>query len=199
MDINLLAITLNAEELIETAARICYQSESNEETRSQFIKNIIKRGHLSVLEHASATFKITGISRCCANQLVRHRLCSFSQKSQRYVKEDQFEFVIPHSIKKLGNFEEAKFQCDMIKIQQMYDYWKQKGIKNEDSRFVLPNSATTELVMSANFREYRHIFDLRCSNHAQWEIKELCLEMLKKLSQKAPIIFEDLKDKYINI
>ena len=162
--------------------------------------------HFSVLEHGYATFRISEVSRALTHQLVRHRIASYSQQSQRYVKESQFEYVIPPSIfeleKKLPVGDEdlngAKdFQNDMKIIQGMYDKWKIRGLKNEDARFVLPNACYTEIVMSANFREFRNIFKIRCDKHAQWEIRDVAKEMLRQLYTKCPSVFEDLREQFL--
>ena len=194
-NIQLFSITPNAEELIENIGRVCYQSKPSENYKSgTLIKTLIKNGHESVLEHAIATFKISGVSRALTHQLVRHRLCSFTQKSQRYVNEYQFNYIIPTSITSKDDIED--FKDDMYKIQMMYDKWKKKGLKNEDARYVLPNACATEIVISANMREWRSIFNSRCTKHAQWEIRELCLKLLEILYSKCPNIFEDLYLEY---
>jgi thymidylate synthase (FAD) len=198
MKVELLSITPNAEELIENAGRVCYQSEPKEGyIVGNLIKSFIKSGHESVLEHACATFKISEVSRALTHQLVRHRLCSYSQQSQRYVSEKQFGYVIPDSIKSLGEKEINNFVGQMMQIQDMYNYWKKLGIKNEDARFVLPNCCHTEIIMTANMREWRSLFDVRCDSHAQWEIRLLCKEVLKQLYDKIPSVFEDMKDKFL--
>ncbi len=191
MEVKLLAITENPEELIEFAARVCYQSfnKITEGSAANFIKKLLAMGHETPFEHAYATFYIKGCSRAMTHQLVRHRLMSVSQQSQRYVSESNFEYVIPPSVPE-EKIEEYK--NDMKLIRTMYARWKKAGLKNEDARFVLPNACQTELVISANFREYRHIFKLRCTPHAQWEIRQACSEMLKILYNKAPNVFEDL-------
>jgi thymidylate synthase (FAD) len=148
-------------------------------------------GHESPLEHAYATFRINGCSRAMTHQLVRHRLMSVSQKSQRYVAEGGFQYVIPPTLK---GQDAEEFKRDMQDINAMYVKWKERGLRNEDARFVLPNACITEIVISANFREFRHIFKLRCSPHAQWEIREAGLRMLKALYHQAPSVFADIMD-----
>jgi thymidylate synthase (FAD) len=188
----LLAITPNAEKTIEQAGRTCYQSASKIEPGSEkeLILKIINLGHHSVLEHASATFRITGVSRSFTHQLVRHRLCAFSQQSQRYVNEKKFGFVEPESIagdpKAHDLFEQfiADAKTAYCKLQQL-------GVRNEDARFVLPNAVESEIVMSANFRQFRHMFCLRCGKHAQWEIRKAFLYMLMILQREAPSVFGD--------
>lgn len=198
MKVELLSITPNAEKFIEDAARTCYQSEIKEgHIVGNLIKALIKNEHESVLEHASATFRNSEISRALTHQLVRHRLCAYSQQSQRYVKESMFDYGIPPSIFNVSELRE-KFIEDMRKIQDMYDFYKSKGIKNEDARFVLPNACYTEIVMTANFREWRHIFSVRCDKHAQWEIRDMAKEILRQLYEKCPNVFGDLKEKFLD-
>ena len=191
MKVKLLAVTENSEDLIEYAARVCYRSagRSRSGTSGKFLQNLIAQGHESPLEHASATFHISGCSRAMTHQLVRHRLMSVSQQSQRYVTESNFEYVIPPSV---AEKDCAAYRQDMESVRTMYAKWKGLGLKNEDARFVLPNACVTEIVISANFREFRHIFRVRCARQAQWEIRQACCEMLNILRDKAPHIFEDL-------
>ena len=117
------------------------------------------------------------------HQLVRHRLMSVSQQSQRYVEEESFRYVVPESI---APQDRDEYRRDMEIIRQMYQKWRQKGLLREDARFVLPNACTSEIVVSANFREWRHILHLRTSKKAQWEIRNACLQILEILKQKAP-------------
>jgi thymidylate synthase (FAD) len=191
MKIELLAITPKAEEVIEFAGRICYRSEGKRApgTAAALIGKLIAMGHESPLEHASATFYLSGCSRAMTHQLVRHRLMSVSQQSQRYVDEKSFAYVVPPSV---TDERKAEFKKDMEAIRAMYMKWKGQGLKNEDARFVLPNACTSEIVISANFREFRNIFRARCSPHAQWEIREACSAMLRELHERAPSVFEDL-------
>lgn len=198
MNVELLTYTPEPESVIAYSARICYESNNKEKkkTDGQLINLLIDKGHMSPIEHASATFEINGISRACSHQLVRHRLASFSQRSQRFVNEDEFDYIIPESV--LNSMEDiSEFESDMQKIQEMYKKWNQK-IPNQDARFVLPNACSTHLTLSANFREFRHIFDLRCDKHAQWEIRNISREMLKLLYSVAPSIFIDQYRKFIS-
>ncbi len=186
MHITLINCTPDSEQLIEFAARTCYDSnEDKKSTTEQLIKKLKTKGHESPFEHAYASFHIKGVSRALSHQLVRHRLMAVSQRSQRYVSENNFPYVIPESIENRQEFQE-----DMKKIQEMYSKWN-KVISNQDARFVLPNACKTELVISANFRELRHIFELRCSKHAQWEIRKCASIMLKLIYEQAPTVFED--------
>jgi len=192
MKVELLAVTPNAEKLIEDAGRTCYLSFDKEgpETEKKFIRMLIKSGHHSVLEHAYVTFRIKGGSRSFTHQLVRHRLCSYSQQSQRYVNEKNFNRIEPKSIK--SNKEAHSLFINFIdNVKEVYQKLQSLGIPNEDARFVLPNAVESEIVISANFRELRHIFELRCSEKAQWEIREITLEMLRLMKEHAPTVFED--------
>lgn len=191
MKVELLAITPSSEELIENAARVCYKSKSNVETRSGFLKGIIKRGHLSVVEHATATFRISDVSRALTHQLVRHRMASYSQESQRYVKVKQPEFVTPPSINSNKDIHK-KYTQAVLGLYDLYQEMIQNGIPAEDARFILPNSATTTIVMSANFREWLHFINLRSSPYAQWEIRDLAIKIKEILSSQAPSIFGDV-------
>ncbi len=191
MQIELIAITPEPERVIEVAARTCYQSQDHQQEDSAgiLIGKLLAMGHETPLEHAYATFRIAGCSRAMSHQLVRHRLTSVCQKSQRYVSEQDFETVTPPS---LDEADRDEFADDMATIRRMYGKWKARGLRNEDARFVLPNACATELVISANFREFRHIFAMRCSRHAQWEIRAACVDMLQQLHAHAPAVFGDL-------
>jgi len=191
MKIELLAITPDPERIIELAARTCYQSEDRmaPETMGQMLPKLIAMGHESPFEHAYASFRLTGVSRAMTHQLVRHRLLAVSQKSQRYVEESNFAWVVPPSV---SGAQVEDFNRDMEAIRGMYSKWVAAGLKKEDARFVLPNACTTEMIVSANFREWRHVFKVRCHRRAQWEIRAVCLVMLKELHRQAPNVFADL-------
>ena len=191
MKVELIAITPEAERIIEIAARTCYQSGDKmvPEKLGELLPKLIAMGHESPFEHAYATFRIRDVSRAMTHQLVRHRLLAVSQKSQRYVSEGNFDWVVPPTV---PASDRREFDGDMEGIRALYKKWKDKGLKNEDARFVLPNACTTELIVSANFREWRHVFHVRCHRRAQWEIREVCLAMLTALNQKAPHVFADV-------
>jgi len=193
--VELMAITPNAEDVIERACRTCYLSFHRYDPPSsteELIKKVIRRGHYSVLEHAMATFRIKGGSRVFTHELVRHRLMSPSQESQRYVeygKTKQFEFVLPPTVRKtefVGRFEELAASA-----YELYQEMVKADVPKEDARYILPNATTSEIVISANFRELRHIFEIRCVERAHWEIREICLEILKIMKKEAPIVFWD--------
>lgn len=197
-NVELIAITPNSEQVIEKAARICYQSQNKitQESAREFIPKLLVRGHESPIEHATASFLIKGCSRATSHQLVRHRFLSVSQKSQRYVSEENFEYIIPleiqESVEKI-----QEYQKDMNLIRDMYKKWKSYGLRNEYARCVLPNACTTELMISTNFREFRHIFNVRCTKFSQDEIRLICLNMLDILYKEAPSVFQDLYEKFI--
>jgi len=194
MKVELLFITPDAEKLIERAGRTAYQSfeKQKEGSEKKFIRSIVKRGHLSVIEHAYATFKISGVSRAFTHQLVRHRLCSFTQESQRYVNFENFKFVTPESIKSRP-IVNSIYQRLMEDIRDTYKYLQSAGIKNEDARFVLPNATETEIVVTANFRQWYHIIQLRGSKNAQWEIRQVAIKVLEILQKFAPSVFGEFK------
>ncbi len=193
MNVELLSITENAEQHIEFCGRMAYQSQNRitENSAEKFIESLIKRGHTSVLEHGVASFRISNISRSCSHQLVRHRIASYTQKSQRYCGEKEFEYIIPESIKNDGRILEI-FLNTMETVNDVYNTLQKLGIKKEDARFVLPEACATELVITTNFREFRHIIQLRTDKAAQWEIRKVCQEILKILKEKAPNCFGDL-------
>lgn len=192
MKVELLYITPEPEKIIEKAGRVAHQSFNKETPDSyiKFIRMLIKLGHTSVLEHAVASFKISDVSRSLTHQLVRHRIASYTQKSQRYVDESTFEYVTPDKIKE----NEAAFDIYnnfMNYCKETYKKLKEIGIPKEDARFVLPNATKTEIVITANLREFRHMISLRGSKEAQWEIRRMFIEILKILKEYAPTVFED--------
>ncbi len=177
-------------EEVEVEGRKFVVEERWKNSAEKFIKMLIRSGHLSVLEHAYASFRIRGGSRSFTHQLVRHRMASFTQQSQRYVNEENFQYVVPPSIEKdpeaLGIY--RKF---MEEARRTYSQLRRLKIKKEDARFVLPNAVFSEIVITANFREWRHIIELRGSKHAQWEIRRMAVEVLRILKEKAPSVFYD--------
>ncbi|MDF1513776.1 MAG: FAD-dependent thymidylate synthase [Anaerolineae bacterium] len=195
MQVELIAITQyllgsgKPEELVEHAGRVCYRSQSRGNPGA-FLRARLRDGHESIVEHASATFEISGISRACSHQLVRHRLASYSQESQRYVDMSQPEIVIPPVIED-NQQASAVWSNVMQHIQEAYHTLRQAGVRKEDARFVLPNAAATRIVVTMNFREYLHFFRLRITPEAQWEIRLMALQMLQCLVPYAPTIFGD--------
>ncbi len=158
----------------------------------KFVEMLIKNGHHSVLEHACATFLIKGGSRAFTHQLVRHRMASFTQQSQRYVDESNFHYVVPPSIEEKDEAREL-FHNFMEEVRETYRKLKEMGVRKEDARFVLPNAVESEIVITANFREWRHIFKLRGEKAAQWEIRRIIIEIFKILKEKVPEILLDME------
>lgn len=194
MKVELLFITPQAQRLIESAGRTCYQSfdRQSEDSDAKFVRMILKAGHDSVMEHAFATFRISGVSRAFTHQLVRHRLASFSQQSQRYVNEKSFGYVTPDAV--TDNPEAAGVYAQfMDHSREVYLKLQELGVRNEDARFVLPNAVESEIVISANLREWRHIIALRGGRGAQWEIRRMAIACLDILKGEAPAVFADLE------
>jgi thymidylate synthase (FAD) len=191
LEVELLSHSPDPERLIERAARTCYDTThrmSSSDTRA-FLKKLFEARHHSVFEHASATFRIRGISRACSHQLVRHRLASYSQRSQRYVMEKEPAFVTPPSVHKAGSSAADFYEKSMESAWGAYLELISRGVPREDARYVLPNACETEIVVSANFREWLHILEQRLAPDAQWEIGELCRLMHEKLKEIAPAVF----------
>jgi thymidylate synthase (FAD) len=183
------------ETLLEHAGRACYRSESRGRP-GKFLQSRIREGHESIIEHASVTFEITGISRACSHQLVRHRLASYSQESQRYVDMAAPEFVVPPSV---AENPQARAVWDefMDRVSDTYCQLRELGARKEDARFVLPNAAATRIIVTMNFRALRHFISVRSDKAAQWEIRALALEMLRQVHSIAPSVFADLYDDLI--
>ena len=197
MQVKLINYTPNPDKTVAAAARLCYsplgaeklmQDFSPDEV-AKFLGKLLELGHLSPVEHISFTFAIEGVSRVLSHQLVRHRIgVSYSQKSQRYVKEDQFDYIIPPSIKKNPAGEKI-FRDQMAQIQAAYNELL-KIVPAEDARYVLPNATETKLVVTYNARSLLHFFELRCCQRAQWEIRQLADLMLREVRKVAPLIFK---------
>lgn len=220
MKVNLITHTPEPEKIIASAAKLCYSSSDIEslmdglttEKIEIFIKKLTELGHQSPLEHCTFTFGIEGVSRTLSHQLVRHRIASYSQKSQRYVKEGQFEYVIPPEIE---NIPEAKklfiktMECDQMIYNNLVDILTKKHFEDmvaqridenkakqmaekkaaEDARFVLPNACETKIIMTMNIRSLLHLFEERCCSRAQWEIRDMANEMLKICKGISPNLF----------
>ena len=178
--------------IVENATRVCYKSEDKikEGSAEKLIKGVIKAKHLGCIEHVSLTVKFI-CDRACSHQLVRHRLMSFNQKSQRYCKEDNLEVIKPEGLKNTAIWLESCRQAE-----NAYAELIRRGEKPEVARGVLPNSTATEIYATANLREWRHFFELRCHRTAQRDIRSLALSLLCRMFEKYPVFFEDLVDKY---
>lgn len=174
MRVTLIQQTLNPIETIASIASICYDSDPKDPMK--LVKHLYNNGHHSVFEHIYFTFRIDGISRACSHQLVRHRHCSFTQRSQRYCSEDGFECVLPPSIddtEAYWDYNEA-----LTDARQGYANLQGQGVPNEDARYILPNACATSLYLSCNLRELTHICNERLCSKAQWEIRQLVQEMV---------------------
>ncbi|SFR09436.1 FAD-dependent thymidylate synthase [Desulfoscipio geothermicus] len=209
--VELLQHTENPEQLVAMAAKLCYsaagigelQKGVSARDQSGFVRKLSDMGHLSPFEHATFTFGIEGVSRSLLAQITRHRIASFSVKSQRYVgegsaanRDDVFNYIIPPRIAALGEAEVKEYSRQMAQMQQWYDYWLEKlaaagDAAKEDARFVLPNAAETKLAVTMNARELLHFFAVRCCNRAQWEIRALATEMLRLVRRVAPELFRE--------
>ena len=178
--------------VVENATRVCYKSEDKikEGSAEKLIRGIIKAKHFGCIEHVSLTVKFI-CDRACSHQLVRHRLMSFNQKSQRYCKEDNLEVIKPDGLKNTAIWLESCRQAE-----NAYAELIRRGEKPEVARGVLPNSTATEIYATANLREWRHFFELRCDRTAQKDIRMLALELLCQMFEKYPVFFEDLVDKH---
>ena len=178
--------------IVENATRVCYKSEDKikEGSAEKLIRGIIKAKHFGCIEHVSLTVKFI-CDRACSHQLVRHRLMSFNQKSQRYCKEDNLEVIKPDGLKNTAIWLESCRQAE-----NAYAELIRRGEKPEVARGVLPNSTATEIYATANIREWRHFFELRCDKTAQKDIRSLALSLLCQMFEKYPVFFEDLVAKY---
>lgn len=198
----LLNHTQKPEETVALAGRLCYsqvgvvelRKKMSPQEKAKLLRLLFSSGHLSPFEHAGFTFGVEGISRACSHQLVRHRIASYSQQSQRYVKADNFPYIIPPQIKKDKKLKE-EFIEDMKKSAARYKHYvkalektRSKEQAQEDARFVLPNAAETKIVVTMNARELIHTANVRLCNRAQWEIRHLFAAMRKEVRKVAPTV-----------
>ncbi|MFH1062832.1 MAG: FAD-dependent thymidylate synthase [Candidatus Omnitrophota bacterium] len=208
LNVQLLESTENAISLIYAACRQCYsaqfagdifnQDNVSLQDKTEFVRKVVASGHDSPLEHVKFTFAVEGVSRALTHQLVRHRMASYSQQSQRYVQESNFQYIIPPTIESDAELK-AEFVQAMRDIQLSYNAllarFKQIGKTgeqaNQDARFVLPQAAETKIVLTMNCRELLHFFKHRCCIRAQWEIRALANQMLAMAQEKLPCIFEN--------
>ena len=221
MKVTLIAHTPNPEKTVAAAAKLCYSASGvtelydglTDEKAADFVEMLSNIGHESPIEHASFTFGVEGVSRACTHQLVRHRIASYSQQSQRYVKNDMFEFITPPEIENIPEAQ-AEFDKAMQSAKEHYDKIaeiltqahyqtmvsqgkdektaKRDASKKaiEDARFVLPNACETKIVVTMNARTLMSFFRHRCCNRAQWEIRAVADEMLRLCKQVAPNLFK---------
>lgn len=198
MEVKLLRHTPEPEKTVAMSARLCYspigaaqlEEKITDEQAAKLVRKLVSMGHFSTLEHVTFTFAIEGVSRVLTHQLVRHRIASYSQQSQRYVKEHNFETIMPPSIAARPEAKE-KFDKLMQEIQDLYNKFTDMGILAEDARYVLPNAAETKIVCTFNVRSLLNFFSLRCCTRAQWEIRQLAEKMLAECKKVAPVLFEN--------
>lgn len=198
MQVKLVRHTPEPERTVAMSARLCYspigaaqlEEKISDEQAAKLVRKLVSMGHFSTLEHVTFTFAIEGVSRVLTHQLVRHRIASYSQQSQRYVKEHDFETILPGTIAKNPEAKE-KFTKLMVEIQDLYNEFTEMGIPAEDARYILPNAAETKIVCTFNARSLLNFFSLRCCTRAQWEIRMLANKMLEECKKVAPVIFEN--------
>ena len=221
INVRLIEHTPEPEKVIATAAKLCYSNSGIEdlfdgltpEKSAEFVQKLMNMGHESPIEHVTFTFGIEGISRACSHQLVRHRIASYSQQSQRYVNMEDFSYVTPPSIAAMPEilkiYERAmddityEYKCivEALTNQLTEKLMAEEGLSeqkararasklaNEDARFVLPNACETKIVVTMNARSLYNFFAHRCCNRAQWEIRELAEQMYKLVYKVAPTLF----------
>lgn len=217
LKVKIIAHTPSPEEVVAQSAKLCYSKVGVEEIMEKmtdekiekFVQMLADIGHESPLEHISFTFAIEGIDRSCSHQLVRHRVASFSQQSQRYVDLSKtFVHTTPNVVKAMGEDEILNWHKDMMEIHDKYKKWQDKilnfvetndyptyGMKpikvaSENARGILPNACETKMTLTMNARELLHFFNKRCCHRAQDQINELAHEMLKLVKEVAPSIFK---------
>ncbi len=215
--VEILSYTPDPVDVIYSACRQCYSPESAIEffnstaiprqKKVDLIKKVVMSGHESPLEHVNFTFAVEGISRACSHQLVRHRLASYSQQSQRYVDLKDLPFIIPPSIEK-NELARQRFLEIISKIEEAYqelisllknEYGEEREKVLQDARYILPNACETKLVFTMNVRELIHFFELRCCNRAQWEIRALAFQMLELVRKVLPEIFDQVEAKCVRL
>jgi thymidylate synthase (FAD) len=197
MKIKLISCPEEPDKICASAALSCYSEESassilegmSDEKARKAIAKIVGMGHLSVIEHANFTFSAEGVSRALTHQLVRHRIASYSQQSQRYVPMDRAEYIVPPSI---SADKEARKRYEELMAQIWASYSElSKMVPKEDARYVLPNACNTNITITMNARELWHFFSLRCCRRAQWEIRKMSWLMLKEARKASPILFDE--------
>lgn len=198
LSVKLISYTKNPEEVVASAIRQCYSEmgaselfkKIPKEKQEKLIAHVIKAGHTSTIEHAYFTFAIEGISRACSHELVRHRIASYSQQSQRYVKPEKgFAFIVPGKIKAKRPLYQ-KFLAFIKQSNNLYKEFLKEGIPAEDARFILPNACETKIVVTMNARSLFNFFQRRLCLRAQWEIRQLAQKMYQEVMKVAPNIFK---------
>jgi len=192
----ILHITKNPLQLIEQCGRTAYQSQDKitKDSAKRFVHMLIKRGHESVLEHATITVQFNNVSRGFTHELVRHRLCSFTQESTRYVNESHFTFVRPPGLRDCETELDLQDIIDTINgVETTYNELTSKGWPAQDARQVLPIGIKSQIVITANFRQWRHIFQLRTAQSAHWEIRRVMIMLFATLrAWNVPVVFDNI-------
>lgn len=212
MKVELVAYTPCPDDVCDMSAKTCVSAEmprlntvyGADAPKRSALKGALKSGHESVVEHASFTFSISGVSRALTHQLVRHRIASFTQQSQRYVEMGKLDMVIPETIRVASETElmngggwspngcvHDDIRNYMMLLDSLIERLRSAGIPEEDIRYFYPNGCKTNIVVTMNARELRHFFRLRCCTRAQWEIREMANLMLEQVKKVAPVIFAD--------
>ncbi len=201
LKVKLISYTQDSEETVTAAIRQCYSSvgaeqlvkKIDQQTQKRLIKLVMASGHTSTIEHASFTFAIEGISRACSHQLVRHRIASFSQQSQRYVslEKEEMTYIIPPKISHSKGKKE-RFEKLMNRVEENYRKLIKAGVAPEDARFILPNATETKIVVTMNARSLTNFFRLRTCTRAQWEIRALAYAMMRLVKKVAPLLFANV-------
>jgi len=196
MNVKLIGFTPNPEKLPAMAAKLTHSKtkpedldKSSDKELKAILEHVTKLGHTSVIEHTCFTFAISDVSRSLTHQLVRHRMASYAQQSQRYVNLNEPNYVIPPTIEKNKEMKEA-YKETMEIIWDQYNKLLELGIPAEDSRYILPNATCTNIIVTMNARSLLNFFELRCCMHAQWEIRKLANRMLQEVKKVAPTIFK---------
>lgn len=197
MKVKMICHTPEPERVVAMSARLCYSpvgaeqlaEEMSDDQAARLVQKIVEMGHNSTLEHASFTFAVEGVSRVLTHQLVRHRIASYSQQSQRYVSEHDFEYIVPPSVAANPEAKE-KFTQLMKDIKETYNQLVDLGVHKEDARYCLANATETKIVITMNARTLLHFFELRCCTRAQWEIRKMAELMLAEVRKVAPLLFE---------
>jgi len=197
MNVKLIGFTPYPEKIPAMAAKLTHSKtkpqdlgKTPEKELTTVLEQVMKLGHTSVIEHACFTFAISDVSRSLTHQLVRHRIASYSQQSQRYVNLKEPNYVIPPSIEKNREMKKA-YEETMDTIWKEYNKLLELGIPAEDSRYVLPNATCTNIMVTMNARSLLNFFELRCCLHAQWEIRALANKMLQEVKKVSPTIFKN--------
>lgn len=198
LKVELIDYTPNPDRLVTASARLCYSPKNGEDLFNnmtddevnKLIKQLVSSGHESPLEHCSFTFAISGVSRVVTHELVRHRIASYSQRSQRYITEDNAKFVVPKTIEE-NEIALMTYKKVMKDIQTAYQELLDAGIPKEDARYVLPNATETKIMVTMNARSLLNFFRLRTCHRAQPEMQEMANEMLKAVKKVAPVIFSN--------